>query len=172
MARIFVSFAALVGLLIPAFAQVARRSLDPDSILFQAFFRQVVQTDEAAAALRAKGKPDAPARDYFKNRAGLNATEDGLLKEVARSCTTDYQAESQRGIAVVQALKTQYPNVSSLPPAAVAQVNSLEDARNRVTAMCVDRLRAAMGSRFQQLDTFVRQTVGPTIHKVDAGSVK
>jgi hypothetical protein len=168
MARTIITLAALAALLLPAFSQTARKTQDPESILFQAFFRPVMLTEDAAAALRAKGKPDAEARDYLKRRAGLNTAEDSLVKEIARSCAAEYQAESQRGMAIVRELRVQYPVASAIPASVADQIDRLEDARAQVTARCVASLRRAMGSRFQQIDTFARQTIGPRIRHVDA----
>jgi len=164
----FAVFFIAVSVVASAQQTQARRTQDPESVLFQAFFRQVVQTEDVAAAQRAQGKPDGAARDYLKRRAGLNAAEDSAVKEIARSCTAEYKSATQRGMGIVQELRRQYPDPAAVPDSVADQINQLEDARTQVTARCVESLRQALGSRFQQLDAFVRQTVGPRIRRTDS----
>lgn len=165
--RSLAAIAAASVVLPLALPQAPRRTQDPDSVLYQAFFRQVAETEAAAAALRAKGRSDREARDLLKTRIGLNEAEDNLVREVARSCLAEYEAESRRGAAIVRGLRDQYGKAAEVPAEVAAQINGLEEARNRLTATCADRLRSRMGSRFERLDAFVRQTVGPRIRRAD-----
>jgi len=108
-------------------------------------------------------------------RIGLTNREEVLLKRLARQCNASYAAESRSGVAVIGALKQQYPNPSQAPAETVERIANLEAQRTRIITACMQELQEAMKitsavyhggdrySRYHMLYDWVRQFEAPSI---------
>jgi hypothetical protein len=136
----------------------------PDSTIFRFFFIHVMALETAADRLKAQGLEDDSMRQKLASEAALTGKEAALVKDVARSCNTDYESASRAAVAVARDLQKQYPNRATAPPSVAAQVSALEAQRAQVITNCIETLQAGMPpSRFQMLHDWVVANEAPHI---------
>lgn len=140
----------------------------PETTGFRFFFIQVMSMESLADRVKAQGKDDTATRAAVQKAAQLTDQEAGLLKQIARQCNTDYEAETARGTGAVNDLRKQAQNGSVSAAAISQQLNTLEAQRAAIIGGCMQQLEIGMGfKRFLALRGYVGAHVEGNIKHVD-----
>ena len=130
-------------------------------IAYSALFRSVNSIDTKAKADEASGKDSTPAKEHFKRRLALTASEDLTLKSVAAVFSAEVAKTDGMAKDVIDKFRkaNARKNAAFLPPPPL-ELTSLQQAKNATIDSFVQRLGRELGPvGFGKVDAFVKSSI-------------
>ncbi len=130
-------------------------------IAYSALFRSVTSIDNKAKADEASGKDSTPAKELFKRRLALTASEDAALKSVASAFNAEVAKTDGQAKDVIDKFRKANAgkNAAFLPPPPV-ELSSLQQANHSAIDSHVQRLGRELGPvGFGKIDAFVKSSI-------------
>ena len=166
--HVFVSFALIITTSLVALPQVpgvpslaAAREAAKLRAAYAGLLQSVNSIDTKAKADEASGKDSTPAKELFKRRLALTASEDLTLKSVATVFSSEVAKTDGMAKDVIDKFRKANAgkNAAFLPPPPL-ELNSLQQTKNATIDSFVQRLGRELGPvGFGKIDAFVKSSI-------------
>jgi len=137
-------------------------------VAYAVLLQSVNSIDTKAKADEASGKDSTPAKELFKRRLALTASEDLTLKSVAMVFTAEVAKTDGMAKDVIDKFRKANAgkNAAFLPPPPL-ELTSLQQAKNVTIDSFVQRLSRELGpAGFGKIDAFVKSSI--RVDQIDA----
>lgn len=142
------------------------QQIPPDPVLYENFFRQVVQSRKVSGPVLLNGQASTLPQPTFQEAAGLTDQEAQVLSALAADCEAKTGPLHGAVGSLVFESRLQSAESGEVSGWLTQRLKDLDDRRDQIVLDHVRQLKAAFGdSRFQTLDAYVRSR-----QKADASS--
>jgi len=143
----------------------------PEAVLYWQMFRHAIALDKRADEMDRRGEDGSKLRRFYRDKAGLDESQAGLLDKIANECASEVAAQDRRAMEVIRAFRARFPNGrlsgGQTPPPAPPELAALQQERDAIVLKFRDRLRTELGeSEFERFHTFVQESIAPQIRQI------
>ncbi len=175
MNKYIVIVTVLVGLLLPfesgaqSDAAGQPRVGPPQHILYGRLFRHVASCQRQAIVWDRMGRDGSRLRGLYQRKARLSATHSAALIAIAQDCESEVAAYDQRAREIILAARRTNAGGQRQPvPPPPAELDALQQSRDKAVLRARDRLEAALGhNEFLSFESFVQNYLAPRIRPLD-----